>query len=369
MKAPTLADVARRAGVSYATADRVVNARGGVADARADRVRQAIADLGYVRNVAAANLSQGRVYRFVFVIPTGTNAFFLHLRMILGAVAPRLRLEKTELRIEDVAAFDAPSLVAVLRALALSPPDGIALVGIDSPEVAAAVAELTAAGVAVVTLVSDMPDSARHAYVGIDNSSAGRTAARLMGLAHARGPGRVLPVLGSLTARDHRERLAGFRAILAQDFPQIALLPEFEGRDRAELVEQALERLFDRGEAISGIYSLGAGNSGLARALARFEGTDRRPVVIVHELTPRTREALGSGNFDVVIDQRPGAEIALALATMRQISDRLPAAPIRPIIPAIIFQDNMPEPEDSALLEAAGLDHTTAPSGRQGGLT
>lgn len=363
MKAPTLADVARRAGVSYATADRVVNARGGVADARADRVWQAIADLGYVRNVAAANLSQGRVYRFVFVLPTGTNAFFLQFRRLLTGLVPRLRRERTELSIADVAAFDAAALVAVLRNLAKAPPDGIALVGIDGPEVAEAIAALTAAGVAVVTLVSDVPDSARHAYVGIDNTSAGRTAARIMGLAHARAPGRVLPVLGSQTARDHRERLAGFRAVLAQDFPAIALLPDFEGRDRAELVEAELTRLLDRGEAISGIYSIGAGNSGLARALARFEGTGTRPVVIVHELTARTREALGSGNFDSVIDQRPGSEIALALSTMRRIADRLPLAPVRPIIPAIIFQDNMPDPEEGALLEGAGFADTTPPSG------
>ena len=58
MRKPTLHDVARTAGVSYATADRVLNERGGVAQKSILRVRQAIEDLGYERDQHAANLSR-----------------------------------------------------------------------------------------------------------------------------------------------------------------------------------------------------------------------------------------------------------------------------------------------------------------------
>ena len=118
---PTLSDVARRAGVSYATVDRVVNDRGGVADKSVKRVREAIDELGYVRNVAAANLSQSRTYRFAAIIPTGTNQFFQQLRAILEAERIRLLADRINLRIEGIAAFE-----TYLR-LSEAPPDAIAV--------------------------------------------------------------------------------------------------------------------------------------------------------------------------------------------------------------------------------------------------
>ncbi|WP_335339677.1 LacI family DNA-binding transcriptional regulator [Frigidibacter mobilis] len=65
MRSPTLHDVARSAGVSYSTADRVLNGRGGVAEKSAQRVLRAIEELGYRRDIHAANLSRRRNYRFL----------------------------------------------------------------------------------------------------------------------------------------------------------------------------------------------------------------------------------------------------------------------------------------------------------------
>ena len=67
---------------------------------------------------------------------------------------------------------------------------GVATIALDHPRVRAAIDDLAARGVAVVTLVSDVPSSRRLHYVGIDNPAAGRTAATLMGrfLRDARAP-------------------------------------------------------------------------------------------------------------------------------------------------------------------------------------
>lgn len=55
---PTVHDVAREAGVSLATVDRVLNARSGVRPATARKVEEAMAKLRYERDIAAANLSK-----------------------------------------------------------------------------------------------------------------------------------------------------------------------------------------------------------------------------------------------------------------------------------------------------------------------
>ena len=341
-RVPTLSDVARRAGVSYATADRVVNGRGGVAQKSATRVHEAIAALGYVRNVAAANLAQRRTYRFVAILPSGSNAFFGRIRSILERARAALERDRVNLRVLDVAAFDPEALADRLSELLADDIDGVALVGSDDARVGRVIAALKAEGIAVLTLVSDVPGAPRDFYVGIDNAVAGRTAGRMVALAHGGRPGRVLPIIGAASARDHAERLDGLRDTLARHFPDLSLAPEIEGRDRHEQVEARLAEALKADPGITAIYSAGAGNSGLLRVIEALPAGRPRPIVVLHELVAHSRRALERGLIDVVIDQRPEEEVTTALSLLRNIADRRIVAPAAPILPAIYVNENLP---------------------------
>jgi LacI family transcriptional regulator len=80
MAKPTVHDIAKAAGVSLATVDRVLNARPGVRDITVSRVQDTVQKLGYVRDISAANLARGRRYRFVFVLPDNPSQFLKALR-------------------------------------------------------------------------------------------------------------------------------------------------------------------------------------------------------------------------------------------------------------------------------------------------
>lgn len=69
---PTVHDIAAAAGVSLATVDRVLNQRPGVRLVTREKVEAAIRQIGYIRDVAAANPAKSRVYPLVFIVPTGT---------------------------------------------------------------------------------------------------------------------------------------------------------------------------------------------------------------------------------------------------------------------------------------------------------
>src|SRR5215470_17582868 len=75
----TLQDVAREAGVSIATVDRVVNRRDGVRSPTAARVEAALAKLGYRPDAAATRLARNQSFRFAFILPTGANSFMADL--------------------------------------------------------------------------------------------------------------------------------------------------------------------------------------------------------------------------------------------------------------------------------------------------
>ena len=150
----------------------------------------------------------------------------------------------------------------------------------------------------LLTLVSDLTQTARTHFAGVDNMAAGRTAGSLMGRFLAHRKGQVAMIAGSLQVRDHRERVDGFSSVLAEDFPGIALLPVIEGRDDRDLVDKQVRQILQANPSLIGLYSAGAGNQGLIRALGDSPQANAI-CVIAHELSDYSRAALKSGLFDV----------------------------------------------------------------------
>eukprot|EP01133_Synstelium_polycarpum_P026023 gene26023-31260_t len=73
---PTLADVARLAGVSDITASRVVRNKGPIADATRAKVLAAIAELGYIPNRAAGSLASSGSTLMSVLLPSLSNIVF-----------------------------------------------------------------------------------------------------------------------------------------------------------------------------------------------------------------------------------------------------------------------------------------------------
>lgn len=339
---PTVHDIAETAGVSLATVDRVLNRRPGVKAATRERVEAAIKQIGFVRDMAAANLAKGRIYPLVFVIPRGNNAFLEGLKCEVEQAISRSPQERTSITIRDVPRFDGPSLAAALDKLAADPPAGVAVVAVDHLMVHDAIARLKDLGVAIVTLVSDLPGSPRDHFAGVDNLAAGRTAGSLMGRFLAGRAGKVAVVAGSMLVGDHRDRLEGFRKSLGELNASLEILPAMEGQDDPDQVHSLVSDCLRR-ENISGIYSLGAGNRGLIRALRDLPPTESRPVVIAHELTPHTRVALQSSLIDAVLNQDAGHEVRSAIRVLKARADGIDVIEGQERIRIDIFlKDNLP---------------------------
>ncbi|MEP4246799.1 LacI family DNA-binding transcriptional regulator [Tateyamaria sp.] len=339
---PTINDIARVAQVSLATVDRVLNARPGVREVTVKKVNQAIAELGYVRDTAAANLARGRVYHFTFILPSTNNEFVSMLETQIDQLNRNLRHERTKLSFLRVAAFDPMALAAAIKSIDPNQVDGVAIFGPETPSVRDSVAQLKANGVTVVSLVADIPSSERDNYVGVDNVAAGRTAAQLLGRFLGDRQGKVLVLTGSMLARDHLERRLGFDETMARDFPHLDILASLEGRDDPDLIQQLLPEVFTDNAEIIGIYSSAAGNDGLLRHFATYPKLTR-PVVVAHELTSLSRSALDEGIFDAVISQDAGHLVRSAVRIMRANSDNMPINLAQERIRIDIYlKENMP---------------------------
>ncbi|MCV3736031.1 LacI family DNA-binding transcriptional regulator [Rhizobium sp. TRM96647] len=342
---PTVHDIAAKAGVSLATVDRVLNGRPGVRAVTRARVEDAIEKLGYVRDVAAANLAKGRVYPLVFIIPEGENPFMRGLEAEVKLAATRSSFERTRIAAVHVPPFDAPALVQAIDAAVAEGVAGIAAVAVDAPEVAEAIGRARAAGVAFVTLVSDLAASVRDHFCGVDNVAAGRTAGSLMARFLGARPGAIAVLAGSMLVRDHRERLEGFAAVMAEAFGGRRVLDVLEGQDEPERARALVGACLAAHPELAGIYSLGAGNAGLVAAL---EAAGRGDVcVIAHEITEPTRRGLEHGIIDAVLNQDAGHEVRSAVRVLRAKADGLPVIAAQERIRIDIFiKENLPQPLD-----------------------
>lgn len=337
----TIHELAREAGVSLATIDRVLNGRAGVRPATAERVEAAIQKLDYRRDIAAATMARKLTYTITFVLPDGPSTFMRGLEDEVRSIAQHPGTSRLAIDIKIVPAFDGDALARTLSDIGPADAMGVVVVATDAPLVRAAMNDLADRGVYVVTLVSDVPTARRIHYAGIDNSAAGRTAGTLLGR-FLRKPGKIAVVAGSMLLRDHVERRMGFEQVIRSTFPDLTILPPIEGRDEATTVEDALLKLLSEEPDIVGVYSLGGGTRGVVTALER-SGKAQETVAIAHELSAFSRRALMSGSLDALISQDAGHEVRSAIRVVQAKVDGQPLVPGQDQIRIdVYFRDNLP---------------------------
>lgn len=337
MKA-TMQDISAASGLSTATVDRALNNRPGVSAANRQRVLEAAQQLGYLPTLGAVPLPS-RPAHLEFMLPIGANAFMVDLAHHIEDFSSRLPLV-SKCTIHDIEGTTPDHLQRAIDKLSVNV-HGVGLIALDHPKTRNIIREIVEGGVRVVTIATDVPAAPRSAYVGIDNRVAGRTAAHLFGR-FLRGQGRLALLTGSRVYRGHEEREMGFRSVLSEEFAGLSIAHALEINDQPEASYRAASRILDSAEGIDGIYCIGAGRSGVVRALSEAK-LERRPYFICHDLTRLTRGYLLNDQVDVVIDQnaRLMAEQSV-IQLLGSIAASAPYLTLKLIEPRLIFKENIP---------------------------
>jgi LacI family transcriptional regulator len=325
-----LREIARQAGVSEATVDRVLNGRGGVRSSTAQAVAQAIDDLDRQRTQVRLT---GRTF-LVDVVMQAPARFTAAVRKALEAELPTLRPAVFRARFHLRETATAAEIVALLDGVRRRGSHGVLLKGPDVPEVAEAGQRLVAAGIPVVTLVTDVPASGRLAYVGIDNRAAGATAAYLVGQWLGDAPGGVLVTLSRSVFRGEEEREMGFRATMRDR--ALVVVPDTDGLD-ASPVAAAL----DAHPGIRAVYSAGGGNAAILDAFGERECR----VFIAHDLDADNVALLRAGRLSAVLHHDLGQDMRRACHVVMQAHRALPGGILSwPSSIQVVTPFNAPQP-------------------------
>lgn len=338
---PTTKDLARAAGVSLATVDRVLNARPGVREDTVAAVNAAIERIGFVRNLSAANLARGRIYRFAFLLPLAGDAFLSTLESHIVEAKTAFAGEGIQVQMRRVIGDDPHQIARELAGLSPDDLDGVSVLAPESPQVRDAMARLQARGVQVVRFLSGHAAEAGPDAVGIDNRAAGATAARLIGRFCAARPGRILVIADTMNARDSVERRQGFDQVMTRDFPGLIALPSLETHGDVERTRAVLRNAYANHANIVGAYVL-ASEARLPLEAMAATCDPAGQVIVAHERTEITEQLLRNGHLDAVIAQNPGHLVRSAIRLMRARCDgRPPIASQEEIRIEILLPDNL----------------------------
>ncbi|MEB0055965.1 MULTISPECIES: LacI family DNA-binding transcriptional regulator [unclassified Variovorax] len=338
----SVADIARAANVSTATVDRVLNRRSGVRDATAQRVLKAAGALDYLPETALYAALAPPPLRLSFLLPAGTNRFIRMLGDMVGYSQEHWAPFNVTCRAEFIEGFNPQALAAALLRHGKRS-DGIAMMALEHAAVREAVNTLAQQGVPVITLISDLSNSARAAYIGLDNRAAGRTAGYLIGrFIGARTTAKVALIAGSRSYRAHEEREAGFQHVIDELFKRLEVVDLREGQDDAEKNYRQTRALLAQHPDLGGIYNIGGASDGVARAL-KEAGRDHKVVFVGHGLTPDTRALLIDGSLDAVITQSPQTTLMNCVRIFSNLRDRRDAlSGIESTRSQVIFRENLP---------------------------
>lgn len=321
---PTIADIARLAGVGTATVDRVLNRRPGVNAETVQRVMQVVGELGAPQQPGRPR--RGENFRFAYVLPADDSPFLgLVDRQIAQAAGDFRHQHITEIT-HRIDATDPAQFAAELAQVGDC--QGIALLAPDLPPVKLAINELVRSGVHVVTLFSDVAGSMRETCIGADNRAAGRTAGLL--LARMAGGTRDTLLLSSQATRlsAEIERRIGFAQVIEERFPALRMLrtPDLPADDdgACAALQHFLQSDIDAAR-VAGIYNVGSGSAGVARALTGARVAAQIGVV-AQDFTEEHRALLGTNGLSYVLHQDIHYCVLAAARVLRALCENVRGA-------------------------------------------
>jgi LacI family transcriptional regulator len=297
---PTILDVAREAGVSTATVDRVLNARLPVRDETARRVFDAARAVGYHAAALIGQRIQSDLprLRLGVVLQKERQAFYQSFHAELGRAVAQAQGLRASLSVE-FAASQAPADFVVLMERLADRSDVIAATAVTHPDVTEAVRRLNARAIPCLALLNDFAQGVRQNYLGLNNLRVGRIAAHMIAKT-ARASGKVAVFVGGSRWHGHELRETGFRSYFREHAPQFTLLDTLVNLETRQLTYEATLDLLSRHSDLRGLYCAGGGMEGAIAAIREVRDPED-VALIVNELTPESRAALISRHVTMVI--------------------------------------------------------------------
>lgn len=300
----TVKDLAEASGVSRGTVDRVLHDRGSVRPEVALRIRALAREMGYVPNRAGRALAgMHRRYLVGVLLPSIGNVFFDDVLEGIGTATREFADMGVDVVIRKIQGYDEEEHLKAIEELSSRGCAALCIATISTPRIAAKINEISASGVHVVLVNSDVEGANRLCYVGSDYLKAGRTSAGMLSLISRFDKLRILIIAGSLHMLGHEQRIEGLTSELDSLKVPYEIRRTCECNDSDILAQKLTTAAMAEDPLINCVYVTGAGAQGVGAALIALEG--RQCIASAYDDIYTTKELVRAGVFKFVVCQQP----------------------------------------------------------------
>ncbi|QGP90845.1 HTH-type transcriptional repressor PurR [Neomoorella glycerini] len=267
MKRVTIKDIAEALNISRGTVDRVLHGRGGVNPETEALVWAKVREMNYQPNKIARALVKQVSYTIGFIIPTIPDSFWRQVREGAEAAAREVADFGVKVTFYTVGMRDPFRERALLEQALSDGVNGIALTPTDPLLIREIINQACEKGVPVVTFNTDIPDSQRLCYVGLDSYRAGRVAGELM-RKFLNGQGEIAILTGFLTTQDTEVRRQGFLEVVTEKGEnKITIIGTWENMDDDRRAYQLTRQIIRDFPDLQGIFVTNACAAGIGTAI------------------------------------------------------------------------------------------------------
>ena len=299
-------DIAKRAGVSTGTVDRVLHNRPSVSPEARAKVEAALKEMDYTPNVYASALAYNKSFTFHFIIPKhSSEAYWQEIEE--GAIACQKRHADFQVKVKMIyyQRFDEQTFVEATKKCLDESPDGVVIVpsGLDLTRLFTD--KLHESNIPFILLDSYMPDLKPLSFYGQDSLSSGYFAARMLMLVASQEKEIMLmkqTLNGNVASKQQENRETGFRLYMHDHFPNVAITElNLPLEKEKEKYAPMLEDFFVKHPKVHHCITF----TSKAHIVGEFlQHTNRRNVQIMgYDMVPKNAECVRQGSISFLIAQ------------------------------------------------------------------
>ena len=233
-------DVAKLAGVSVGTVDRVLHNRPNVSEEARTKVEKAIKEMDYRPNVYASALAYNKTYNFYCIIPKHiSEAYWEEIEEGAMSARDKRRDFHVSLKMMYYRRFETNTFIDVTNTCLNEHPDGVIIVPSTLELTRNFTDKLHEMGIPFILLDSYMPDLKPLSFFGQDSFCSGYFAGRmLMMVAYKETEIMLMKQMhnGNVASKQQENRETGFKHYMRDHFPNVKItelnLPLEESRKK-----------------------------------------------------------------------------------------------------------------------------------------
>jgi LacI family transcriptional regulator len=180
-KSIRIVDIAKMAGVSIGTVDRVIHNRGRVSKEKLEKVKAILEQVNYTPNIIARSLVSKKSYRIITLIPSfSQDEYWMYVANGITKAAEEARTYGIIVEMQYFNQYDKSSFDKAIKKTLGSDFDGIIIANFFSAGVINLSKKLNEAGVPYVYIDANIEGQNPLAYYGTNSYDSGAVAAQIM---------------------------------------------------------------------------------------------------------------------------------------------------------------------------------------------